>query len=247
MKWTFGKPIPWQQQSLHTPVPKQVHLAVLEKSVVATLQSAFVTSQVGEKTLDCAVKLSLTMFFFFSSPSGCGNNPFALGARNFYGPGLTVDTSKPFTVVTQFITADNTTNGTLSEIRRLYIQNGKLIENAMITNLSGQSVQLPGTVNQDFCTARNASAYLRLGGMSGMGQSLSRGMVLIFSLWNSDDDFMNCTNILPVINAGLFTNAVWQYVGLDSGDAGPCNATAGDPAGILARTPELSVTFSNIK
>lgn len=129
---------------------------------------------------------------------GCGNNPFAFGARDFYGPGMTVDTSKPFTVVTQFITSDNTPNGTLSDIRRMYIQNGRLIENAAVTNVSGQNVQLPGTVTQDFCTARNASSFLRFGGVPGMGQSLSRGMVLIFSLWNSDGDFMNCTIVLKM-------------------------------------------------
>lgn len=109
---------------------------------------------------------------------------------------MTVDTSKPFTVVTQFLTADNTTTGTLSAIRRMYIQNGKLIDNAAITNLSGQSVNMPGDITQDFCTERNASSYLKLGGMTEMGQSLSRGMVLIFSLWNSDSDFMNCTAVL---------------------------------------------------
>lgn len=124
--------------------------------------------------------------------SGCGNNPFGLGARDFYGPGLTVDTSRRFTVITQFRTAGNTANSSLSEIRRMYIQDGKLIDNAMVTNISGRSVQMPGTVTQEFCTARNASSYLQLGGMEGMGRSLARGMVLIFSLWNSDDDFMNC-------------------------------------------------------
>lgn len=127
--------------------------------------------------------------------SGCGNNPYSLGNREFYGPGLTVDTSRRFTVVTQFMTSDNTANGSLSEIRRIYIQDGKLIENAMVTNLSGQSVQMPGTVTQDFCTAGNpTSDFDRLGGLQVMGESLARGMVLIFSLWNSDDDFMNCTS-----------------------------------------------------
>lgn len=130
--------------------------------------------------------------------AGCGNNPFGLGDRQFYGPGLTVDTSKPFTVITQFLTSDNTTTGSLSEIRRMYIQDGRLINNAMVTNISGQSVQMPGTVNQDFCMARNASDYLRLGGMQQMGESLARGMVLIFSLWNSDSDFMNCMNQTPL-------------------------------------------------
>lgn len=49
-----------------------------------------------------------------------------------------------------------------------------------------------------------------------MGNALERGMVLIFSIWNSDGDFMN-----------------W----MDSGDAGPCNATEGDPKLILANQP----------
>lgn len=35
--------------------------------------------------------------------------------------------------------------------------------------------------------------------------------------------------------------------GLDSEGAGPCNATAGNPANIVANTPDLSVTFSNIR
>lgn len=115
---------------------------------------------------------------------------------------------------------------TISEIKRIYIQDGKMIDNAMVTNISGQAVQMPGTVTEDFCTATNASDYLRLGGTRTMGETLARGMVLIFSLWNSDGDFMN-----------------W----LDSGTAGPCNATEGDPALILANNPDLSVTFSNIK
>lgn len=109
---------------------------------------------------------------------------------------MTVDTSRPFSVVTQFKTSDDTPNGTLTDIHRMYIQDGRLIENAAVTNLSGQNVQMPGTISQDFCTTRNASSYLRLGGMSEMGQSLNRGMVLIFSLWNSDDDFMNCMTVL---------------------------------------------------
>lgn len=99
-------------------------------------------------------------------------------------------------MVTQFLTNNNSPNGTLTEIKRLYIQDERLIENAMVTNISGQTVQMDGTVDEEFCTAKNASAYLRLGGMSGMGQSLARGMVLIFSLWNSESDFMECTSPL---------------------------------------------------
>lgn len=42
-----------------------------------------------------------------------------------------------------------------------------------------------------------------------MGKALGRGMVLAMSIWNDPGQFMN-----------------W----LDSGNAGPCNATEGNPA-----------------
>jgi len=37
-------------------------------------------------------------------PDGCDFNSYRMGNTSFYGKGLTVDTSKVFTVVTQFIT-----------------------------------------------------------------------------------------------------------------------------------------------
>jgi hypothetical protein len=45
-----------------------------------------------------------------------------MGDTSFYGPGLTVDTSKVFTVVTQFI------GDPLTEIKRYYVQGGKYVE-----------------------------------------------------------------------------------------------------------------------
>lgn len=55
-----------------------------------------------------------------------------MGDKSYYGPGsnYAVDTSSPFTVVTQFITTDGTDNGDLKEIRRFYVQNGRRIENS---------------------------------------------------------------------------------------------------------------------
>jgi hypothetical protein len=50
-----------------------------------------------------------------------------MGDHSFYGNGDTVNTLEPFTVITQFYTNDNTATGTLTEIRRLYIQNGVVI------------------------------------------------------------------------------------------------------------------------
>ena len=176
--------------------------------------------------------------------SGCGINPFSTGAKTYYGPGLTVDTAKPFTVVTQFVTSDGTPAGDLTEIRRLYVQGGRVIPNAGVSATTSVASQYAaaaarrdtaaapdaaaagGAITQDFCTARNASSFLRLGGMAGMGGALGRGMVLVFSIWNSAGDFMN-----------------W----LDSGSNGPCSNTSGDPALIVAGSPDVSVTFSNVR
>jgi cellulose 1,4-beta-cellobiosidase len=61
---------------------------------------------------------------------GCDFNSMRMGVSDFYGTGMTVDTSKPITVVTQFITDDGTDTGTLSQIKRFYVQGGKVIPNS---------------------------------------------------------------------------------------------------------------------
>merc|ERR1712080_99281 len=65
---------------------------------------------------------------------GCDWAAFRLGDEKFYGPGsdYVIDTTKPVTVVTQFFTDDDTPNGNLKNIRRKYVQNGKVIENTHI-------------------------------------------------------------------------------------------------------------------
>lgn len=154
---------------------------------------------------------------------GCGFNPYAMGNESYYGPGLTVDTSQPFTVTTQFITDDGTTTGTLTQINRFYTQNGNVIPNAEASSSSGWSGL--DSITEAFCVADDSAAS-RLGGLTTMGEALGRGMVLIFSVWNDDSGYMN-----------------W----LDSGSSGPCSSTAGNPSTIEADDPGTSVTFSNIK
>jgi cellulase len=82
---------------------------------------------------------------------GCGYNPYGSGQRNFYGPGKTVDTTKPFTVVTAFPAS----GGRLTSITRKYIQNGRTINS-------------PGSITS--CGSEGST-----GGLAGMGQSLQRG------------------------------------------------------------------------
>ena len=69
---------------------------------------------------------------------GCDFNSWRLGDQTFFGPGgdYAVDTNKAMTVVTQFVTSDGTDNGDLVEIRRVYVQDGQVIENSF-SNLDG--------------------------------------------------------------------------------------------------------------
>lgn len=150
--------------------------------------------------------------------SGCGFNPYAMGDQTYYGNGMTVDTLQPFSVITQFYTSDNTTTGDLVEIRRLYIQNGQIIQNA------ASSTGLD-SITADWCTSSDSSAA-SLGGLTTMGEALGRGMTLVFSIWNDNSQFMN-----------------W----LDSGSSGPCDASAGNPATIESTTPGTYTTWSNIR
>jgi cellulase len=150
--------------------------------------------------------------------SGCGFNPYALGDQTYYGNGDTVDTLQPFSVITQFYTDDNTTSGSLTEIRRLYIRNGQIIQNAVSS--SGLD-----SITADWCTSTDSSAA-SLGGLTTMGEALGRGMVLVFSIWNDNSQYMN-----------------W----LDCGSSGPCDSSAGDPATIEAQTPGTYMTWSNTR
>jgi hypothetical protein len=65
---------------------------------------------------------------------GCDFGSWRLGDHEYYGPGseFKIDTTKPFTVVTQFITDDGTANGNLISVGRKYVQDGNVIENSKV-------------------------------------------------------------------------------------------------------------------
>ncbi|RFU35774.1 hypothetical protein B7463_g565, partial [Scytalidium lignicola] len=94
-------------------------------------------------------------------PSGCGFNPYAMGAHSYYGNNGVVNTLEPFTVITQFYTNDNTSTGTLTEIRRLYIQDGQVIQNAVSS--SGLD-----SITASWCSSSDSTAA-SLGGLTTMG------------------------------------------------------------------------------
>ncbi|KAK4128776.1 glycoside hydrolase family 7 protein [Parathielavia appendiculata] len=170
---------------------------------------------------------------------GCDFNSFRMGNQEFYGPGKTVDTSKPLTVVTQFITADGTNTGALKSIRRFYVQNGKVIPNSKTVI---ESVDPTNEISEGFCeqqkTAFGDNNYFKtLGGMAQMGEQLKK-MVLVLSVWDDHAVYMNW------LDSNYPTDADPSKPGVARGR---CDPEAGVPETVEAEHPDAYVIYSNIK
>ncbi|CAE6965333.1 cbhB [Symbiodinium sp. CCMP2592] len=127
---------------------------------------------------------------------GCDINPFRNQNTTFYGPGadFAVDSSRPMTVVTQFLTTDGTDAGDLSEIRRFYVQDGRAVASPSITILP-KAPGYPDSITDQSCKDMkdlfdNENDFQEKGGNKAMGESLSRGHVAAFSLWDDIDVHM---------------------------------------------------------
>jgi cellulose 1,4-beta-cellobiosidase len=144
---------------------------------------------------------------------GCGFNAYRYGAKTFWGTDVNVNAK--ITVVTQFLT----TGGSLSEVRRLYVQGGKKIPNPTLRIYNTADYD---SISEGFCrTAGHQTDGWR--GLAHMGESFAKGHVLVFSLWDSND-------------------MGW----LDGNtEYGPCGNPSKDS--IEAANPDMTVTWSNIK
>jgi len=119
---------------------------------------------------------------------GCDINPYRMGNKKFFGRGVEyeVNTLKPVTVVTQFLTTDGTDDGELSEMRRFYVQEGRVIQSPTSTILGPNNTD---SITDKFCHAKktlfgDVNDYAKKGGSAAMGESLDRGHVMAISLWD---------------------------------------------------------------
>ncbi|KAG8722496.1 Exoglucanase 1 [Ceratobasidium sp. 395] len=170
--------------------------------------------------------------------AGCDFNSFRMGDKSFYG--TTVDPKQKMTVVTQFITADGTATGELSEIRRIYVQGGKVIQNSKI--------QIAGldefdSITPGFCAAQKTAfadndTFTAKGGFGGMSKAFDKGMVLVMSIW--DDHAAN----MLWLDSNYPTDADASKPGVARGT---CATTSGVPADVESQSPGATVKFSNIK
>jgi cellulose 1,4-beta-cellobiosidase len=162
-----------------------------------------------------------------------------MGNQKFYGTGMSVDTSKPFTVVTQFQTADGTDTGALQQINRFYVQSGAVIPNSVVAVTGIDPVN---HVSDAFCkqqktTFNDTNYFATVGGMAGMGASLQK-MVLVLSVWDDHAVAMNW------LDSNYPTTADATKPGVARGR---CDATAGEPKNVESQHPDASVVYSNIK
>jgi len=171
---------------------------------------------------------------------GCDFNSYRNGVQSHFGPGsdFSVDSTKPVTVVTQFITSDGTDSGDLVEVRRFYVQDGKKISNAM-SDLSG--VTPFDSLMDDTCAAQKevfgeGNDFKSQGGLKGMGDAMERGMVLVMSIW--DDHAANM----------LWLDSIYPPSATGPGaERGPCATDSGNPSDVEDQYGSASVTFANVR
>merc|ERR1712032_34925 len=156
---------------------------------------------------------------------------------DFYGPGdkYTINTEKPVTVTTQFLTNDGTDDGTIYKVKQFYTQNGKTFEHPMY-HLNGKPHK---TISDDMCAdwvaeTKDGTNFLEKGGMKAVDPVFKNGAVLVMSLW--DDHYANmlwldstypvdgtcnqpgCAEVLvpsPVV-CQLMLKRIWQMLLLSS-------------------------------
>ncbi|THG93016.1 hypothetical protein EW026_g8093, partial [Hermanssonia centrifuga] len=189
---------------------------------------------------DCGDDATGNRYSGVCDKDGCDFNSFRMGDQAFLGKGMTVDTSSKFTVVTQFITADNTSTGALTEIRRLYIQNGNVVQNSKV-NIPG--IDAVNSITDNFCKQQKTAFgdqnyFATKGGLSAVGKALQTGMVLALSIW--DDHAAE----MLWLDSNYPTNKTASTPGVARGT---CSATSGDPKTVESVSASASVTFSNIK
>lgn len=192
-------------------------------------------------------------------PDGCDFNSYRQGNTSFYGPGKTVDTNSKITVcrrlsappppclplisslqvVTQFITDSGTASGTLKEIKRFYVQNGKTIPNSesTIAGVSGNSI------TSEYCTAQKSvfgdtTSFQDQGGLAGMSQALNAGMVLVMSVWDDHHSNMLWLDSSYPVDADASKPGIAR---------GTCSTDSGAPEDVESSAADAYVVYSNIK
>ncbi|KAI0009692.1 glycoside hydrolase family 7 protein [Xylariaceae sp. FL0662B] len=162
--------------------------------------------------------------------NGCDYNPYRMGNTDFYGEGKTVDTSKVFTVVTQF--QENS-------FSQFFVQDGVKIEipGAKIDGIPETSAITPEYCTAQFSALDDRDRFSEVGGFDQLNQVLDIPLVLVMSIW--DDHYANML--------WLDSSYPPEKAGQPGGDRGDCPEDSGVPSDVESSIPDAQVIWSNIR
>eukprot|EP00392_Amoebophrya_sp_AT5.2_P013019 g13130.t1 len=161
--------------------------------------------------------------------AGCDFNAYRNGQHDFFGPGKTVDTKKPVTIVTQYNVNDA---GELAEILRFWIQDGKKIDNASPTAKQIPGAEKMNTMTDAYCKLRGKSfdksekkpdCQADMGGLKQMGESFKKGHVLSLSLWNDEKTGMEWLDSYVSGGDGVHYESREEAAKEPGGERGACD------------------------
>ncbi|KAF8316668.1 cellobiohydrolase I-II [Clavulina sp. PMI_390] len=174
----------------------------------------------------------------YCDPQGCDFNSYRMGNTSFWGSGAThaIDTTLPLTILTQFITSNGTAAGDLTAIKRVYVQNGKVIPNSAI-NVAG--IDPLNYLTDAVCTEEKTAfgdpnLFASQGGLKQLGNSLRQGMVLSLSIWEDASSGL------------LWLDSNYPATG-SATTPGVARGACPTSSGSIPEQPTPSVVFSNIK
>ena len=107
----------------------------------------------------------------YCDKSGADANSYRQGYHDFYGPHKKVDTTKPFTVITQFI------GDPVKEIKRLYKQNDILLEHPG-GSLTSESIAKWKQLQNE------PNVFEQTGGFESLTNAIKQGMGFVLSIWD---------------------------------------------------------------
>merc|ERR1719333_806824 len=165
---------------------------------------------------------------------------FAPVIKPFFGPGsnFVVDSTKPVTVVTQFISSDGTDDGDLIEIKRFYVQDGRVIRQPF-TNIPGLKGPQFNSLTDANCASQKEAMgdkndFAVKGGMKKMGEALKRGMVLVMSLWDDHYAYMLWLDSAYPLDKPVSQPGILR---------GPCATSSGRPKDVESQQANSHVAY----
>ncbi|PWN87161.1 glycoside hydrolase [Acaromyces ingoldii] len=198
---------------------------------------------------ECGGTYSKKRFGKYCDANGCDLNTYRLGNQRFfgYGKGFEVDTKKE-KLEKRAVYSHNppVQGGTLTEVRRIYRQNGKVIRNptSKIPRIVGNSL------TQEYCDQtkkvfEESNYFNTFKGFEGMTEAMKNGMTLVFSFW--DDHYAQGRWLDSIYSPHEQGQRVFRRPNAPGAVRGPCRASSGVPAELEKKYPDATFKISNIR